>query len=228
MIIIKRFLVIAVWASALVNVRAQSNDNYNMWFQYLMNAKLSDKYTLTLLSQYRSFDLGLDTRLFLVNGYIDYEITENTKLGGGYMFLTLNSYQENNSKKTRYENRSFQQLTLNGHIGRTSIVHRFRVEERFLTNPADFILRLRYLISARIPLYKKGEHEKLYAILKNEIRMNAKKEDSFHSNRITVGLGIKLNNLSAMELAFINQLSPGRTNSYVYIGYRNNFDWRKK
>ncbi|MBT2620850.1 MULTISPECIES: DUF2490 domain-containing protein [Chryseobacterium] len=207
---------------------AQSNDTYNMWFQYIMTAKVSDKSTLTALTQYRSFDLAYDTRLFLVNAYLDYEVTKGVRPAAGGMFLILDSYQSNDQKKTRYEKRAFQQVTLDHDIGRTSVSSRFRVEERFINNPDEFVLRVRYLISMRIPFNKKGEKEKLYGILKNEIRMNIKKEDPFDSNRITAGLGIKAGRNSAIELAFINQLSPGKTSNYGYIGFRNTFDWRKK
>ncbi len=82
---------------------SQSKDNYNMWFQYLMSAKITNKSTLTALTQYRSFDLAYDTRLFLLNAYVDYEVVENIKPAAGFMFLTLESYNADDSKKIRYE-----------------------------------------------------------------------------------------------------------------------------
>lgn len=208
-------------------VMAQSRDSYNMWFQYLMSAKLTDKSTLTALSQYRSFDLAYDTRLFLVSAYVDYEVANEVRPAVGAMFLILDSYKSDNTKKERYEKRPFQQVSLGGNIGRTSISHRFRVEERFISNPDEFIVRLRYLISLRIPFNKTGEKERFYGILKNEIRMNASKEETFDSNCLTAGIGIKTGKNSAIEVAFINQLETGSTSNYAYIGYRNNFDWRK-
>ncbi|WP_374465609.1 DUF2490 domain-containing protein [Chryseobacterium sp.] len=207
---------------------SQSKDNYNMWFQYLMSAKITDKSTLTALTQYRSFDLAYDTRLFLVNAYVDYEVVENIKPAAGAMFLILESYNADDSKKIRYEKRPFQQVTADYYIGRTSISNRLRVEERFISNPDEFEVRIRYLISVRIPFNKKGEKEKLYGILKNEIRMNVDKLEPFDSNRITAGLGIKLGKNSALELAFINQLETKKTSNYGFIGFRNSFDWRKK
>ncbi|WP_262904063.1 DUF2490 domain-containing protein [Chryseobacterium sp. GVT01B] len=199
-----------------------------MWFQYLLSAKLTDKSTLTALTQYRSFDLAYDTRLFLVNAYVDYEVVENIKPAAGAMFLILESYNADDSKKIRYEKRPFQQVTADYYIGRTSISNRLRVEERFISNPDEFEVRIRYLISVRIPFNKKGEKEKLYGILKNEIRMNVDKLEPFDSNRITAGLGIKLGKNSALELAFINQLETKKTSNYGFVGFRNNFDWRKK
>ncbi|WP_228394760.1 DUF2490 domain-containing protein [Chryseobacterium arthrosphaerae] len=199
-----------------------------MWFQYLMSAKITDKSTLTALTQYRSFDLAYDTRLFLVNAYVDYEVAENIRPAAGAMFLILESYNADDSKKIRYEKRPFQQVTAEYYIGRTSISNRLRVEERFISNPDEFEVRIRYLISVRIPFNKKGEKEKLYGILKNEIRMNVDKLEPFDSNRITAGLGIKLGKNSALELAFINQLETKKTSNYGFIGFRNSFDWRKK
>ncbi|KFF22925.1 DUF2490 domain-containing protein [Chryseobacterium sp. JM1] len=225
---IKFRLIIVLLLGMIRLANAQSRDNYNMWFQYLMSARLTDKSTLTALSQYRSFDLAYDTRLFLVSAYVDYEVANEVKPAAGFMFLVLDSYKTDNSKKQRYEKRPFQQVTLGGNIGRTSVSHRFRVEERFISNPDEFIVRLRYLISLRIPFNRKGEKEKLYGILKNELRMNVVKEDPFDSNRLTAGLGIKVGKNSAIEVAFINQLETGSTSNYGYIGYRNSFDWRKK
>lgn len=224
---IKFKLIIILQLALTSQVHAQSRDNYNMWFQYLMSARLTDKSTLTALSQYRSFDLAYDTRLFLVSAYVDYEVAHEVKPAAGFMFLVLDSYKSDNTKKERYEKRPFQQVTLGGNIGRTSVSHRFRVEERFISNPNDFIVRLRYLISLRIPFNSAGEKEKLYGILKDEIRMNVVKEDPFDSNRLTAGIGVKVGKNSAIEVAFINQLETGSTSNYGYIGYRNSFDWRK-
>ena len=106
-----------------------------MWFQYLMTAQVSDKSTLTALTQYRSFDLAYDTRLFLLNAYLDYEVAKGVKPAAGAMFLVLESYNSDNTKRIRYEKRPFQQVTLESNIGRTSISNRFRVEERFLKQP---------------------------------------------------------------------------------------------
>lgn len=208
--------------------KGQSKDNYNMWFQYLISAKVSDKNTFTALAQYRSFDLAYDTRLFLVNAYLDHEVASGIKPAAGAMFLILESYNTDDSKRIRYEIRPFQQVTQENNIGRTSISNRLRVEERFINNPNEFVVRVRYLISVRIPFNKKGEPEKLYGILKNEIRMNLVKDEPFDSNRITAGIGIKTGKNSALEIAFINQLETGRTSNYGYIGFRNSFDWRKK
>lgn len=208
--------------------KAQSRDNYNMWFQYLMSAKLTDKNTLTALAQYRSFDFAYDTRLFLANAYIDHEVAPGIKPAAGFMFLILESYNSDESKRIRYEKRPFQQVTMENNIGRTSISNRLRVEERFINNPDEFVVRLRYLISVKIPFNKKGEKERLYGILKNEIRMNIVKDEPFDSNRITAGIGIKTGKNSAIELAFINQLETGKTSNYGYVGFRQNFDWRKK
>lgn len=210
-------------------VNAQRNAvNYNMWYQYLLNAKLDDKLTLTALAQYRSFDLLLDGRLFVAVAYVDYSLNDKVTVGTGGMFLILNSYDKNNNKRERTERRLLQQINLNDKIGRTSLTHRFRVEERFLNNPNTFVVRLRYLASFKIPLNKSNQQQINYAIVKNEIRMAARRENPFDSNRITVGLGFNLSDKSALEIAIVNQLSEFRTSNYLHVGFRNKFDWRKK
>lgn len=202
-------------------------DNLNTWFQYTMSAKLNKKYSFTALSQYRSYDLVKDSRLFLVSTYLERKLDNDIYPAMGYMFLILEPYTSDTEKKIRYENRPFQQISFRNKIGRTSLTHRYRIEERFLTNPDDFIVRLRYLLSFKIPLNKATEKNILYGILKNEIRMNVVKDKQFDSNRLTAGLGINMGEKAALEFSFINQLSDSDTSNYVLLGFRNSFDWSK-
>lgn len=220
-------LTIFILLSFCVNAQ-QDAVNYNMWYQYLLNAKVSDKMTLTTLTQYRSFDLLLDSRLFVAVGYLDYSINNKVTVGAGGMFLNLESYGANGQKRERTERRALQQINLNDRIGRTTLTHRFRVEERFLNNPNTFVVRLRYLASFKIPLNKSDQQQVNYAIVKNEIRMAARREKPFDSNRITVGVGHNLSKNSAIEVALISQISEFRTSNYLHLGFRNSFDWRKK
>lgn len=203
-------------------------DNLNLWLQYTMSAKLSEKYSFTALSQYRSYDLVKDSRLFLASAYLERKLDHELYPAVGFMFLILEPYTSDTEKKIRYENRPFQQLSIKNKIGRTTLLHRYRVEERFLTNPDDFVVRLRYLMSFKIPLNAEDKPNIFYGILKNEIRMNVVKEEQFDSNRITAGLGMNLGELSAIELSFINQVSPDDTSNYILVGFRNSFDWSSK
>lgn len=220
-------LTLFILLSFFVNAQRNAVD-YNMWYQYLLNAKLDDKMTLTTLAQYRSFDLLLDSRLFVSVAYVDYSITDKISVGAGGMYLILESYGSNNQKRKRTERRALQQININDKIGRTSLTHRFRIEERFLDNPDTFIVRLRYLASFKIPLNKSNQKQINYAILKNEVRMAARREKPFDSNRITVGLGFNLSKKSAIEIGLINQMSEFRTSNYLNVGFRNKLDWSKK
>ncbi|WP_313580677.1 DUF2490 domain-containing protein [Chishuiella sp.] len=224
----KLYLKIIAFFIGTTSLFSQSRDNYNMWYQYLLNSKLNDKMSLTALSQYRSFDLAYDSRLFLVSAYVDYKVTNTISPAAGFMVVLLESYDKDNNKKERVEKRPFQQVTMNDKIGRTSLSHRFRVEERFISNPNTFIMRLRYLASFKIPLNKSDAKQTLYGIVKDEIRMQMTKDDPFDSNRITVGLGINVSKQSAIEIGFINQMEERKTSNYFHVGFRNKFDWSKK
>jgi len=219
--------IIIILLISLFVSKAYPQDSFNTWYQYLMSAKLEKK-NLTLLSQYRAFDLGLDSRVFLISGYLDFEVAKHIKPAAGIMYLNLESYIDEKKKKLRHEVRPFQQITFDTNIKQLGVSHRFRVEERFIDNPNIFILRLRYLLSLRIPIPLKSNKKLLYGIFKNELRMNVVNDDTFDSDRITVGLGFKLSKKSAIELAYINQLETKRSNQYAYVGFRNSFDWRKK
>lgn len=204
-----------------------TQDKYNTWYQYMMSAKLDNKKNFTALAQYRTFDLGSDPRVFLLGSYIDIEATNKIKPAVGLMYLNLNSYTSSGSKKMRHEIRPIQQVTINTDIKRFGVSHRFRAEERFLSNPDAFILRFRYLLSLRIPFDKAEGKGLFHGVLKNEIRLNAKKDDVFDSDRITVGIGAKISDTFSIELSVIDQLDAKSSAYYMFIGLRNRFDWRK-
>lgn len=221
-------IIIRVFFFSLITTTAFSQtDNLNSWYQYTVSAKLSQKWSATALSQYRSYDVVKDGRLFLVSGYLERNFKDGISPAAGYMFLILEPYTDSMEKKIRYENRPYQQLTLRSKLGNVSVLHRYRVEERFLTNPDDFVVRLRYLISLKFPLYKNNDNELLYGIFKDEIRMNVVKDEQFDSNRLTAGLGINLGKNSALELGFINQVGANDTANYTLISFKNNFDFSK-
>ncbi|WP_410672365.1 hypothetical protein [Chryseobacterium rhizoplanae] len=77
------------------------------------------------------------------------------------MFPILESYVGEIQRK-RYEEKPFQQITLNHLIGRFSLSCRLRVEECFFSNPDNFFIRLGHLLSLKISFNKKGDMEKLY------------------------------------------------------------------
>lgn len=221
-IIFQAFFLLLFTSSAF-----SQTDNLNSWYQYTVSAKLSEKWSATALSQYRSYDVVKDGRLFLVSGYLERNFKNGISPAAGYMFLILEPYTDVMEKKIRYENRPYQQLSIRNKVGNVSVMHRYRAEQRFLTNPDDFILRLRYLISLKFPMYKKEGTEVLYGIFKNEIRMNVVKDEQFDSNRITAGLGINLGKNSSLELGFINQVGADDTANYTVVSFKNNFDFSK-
>lgn len=101
------------------------------------------------------------------------------------------------------------------------------MEERFLSNPQKFTVRFRYLMSMRIPFNKKDTKELVYGIFKNEVLINAVKNGAFDSDRITAGIGVKLNKNSAIEFGLLNLLENNKSSQYGLISFKNNFDWRK-
>ena len=69
-------------------------DNLNSWYQYTVSAKLNEKWSATALSQYRSYDVVKDGRLFLVSGYLERNLKNGISPAAGYMFLILEPYTD--------------------------------------------------------------------------------------------------------------------------------------
>lgn len=211
-----------------LNLNAQQNQT-NLWLQYLGRAQLAESWRATSVWQYRSYNLVTDSRLFLINNYVDYKLKNaEVQFGGGYMYLDIMPYNEFGEKRSIIEHRSLQQVTIGNKVSRRfSISHRFRLEQRFLFTDW-FIMRARYLFSSR---FKLGDldNTKWSLIFKNEIRMNLDKERAFDSNRISAGVSYQLSKSISIQPGIIAQLeaAPIPNDYYFALKLRQKFNFRK-
>ena len=84
------------------------------------------------------------------------------------------------------------------------MTHRYRFEQRFVE--ADYKMRLRYFLAAKIPLQKtESGGSKLYLSAYNEVFLNTKSA-VFDRNRIYAGVGFQLTKNIRMEAGYMNQL----------------------
>ena len=102
------------------------------------------------------------------------------------------------------EHRIFQQFTSKQSVGVVSLTHRYRFEQRFVE--ADYKMRLRYFLAAKIPLQKtESGVSKLYLSAYNEVFLNTKSA-VFDRNRVYAGVGYQLTKNIRMEAGYMNQL----------------------
>lgn len=174
------------------------------WLIYIGNKKLNSKWNIHNEVQYRNYDAIGDLEQLLLRTGVGYNITENNNLLLGYGYILSENYiDETDDKVSVNEHRIFQQFTTKQKVGKLSLSHRYRFEQRFVES--DFKMRFRYFLGLKIPLqYKEEGNNPLYISLYNEIFLNTK-SSIFDRNRVFGGLGYKFSDALRFELGYMNQ-----------------------
>jgi hypothetical protein len=192
------------------------------WFIYFGNQKINQNWNWHNEIQYRNYDFIGDTNQLLLRTGLGYNLTENNNnVLLGYAFVNTHKYIPNSDQKQESnEHRIFQQFITKQNFGRLYFFHRYRVEERFM--PDDFQVRLRYFLSASIPLNKKTlDKNALYFSTYNEIFVNTEKP-LFDRNRIYAALGFVINKNFKVEAGIMSQiLEQSNRNQFQIVIFNN-------
>jgi len=184
---------------------AQSSD-FGNWLIYIGSKKVNSKWNIHNEVQYRNYDAVGDLEQLLLRTGVGYNLSENNHnllLGYGYI-LSQNYVADTQEKPDVNEHRIFQQFTSKQKIGKVSLSHRYRFEQRFVE--ADFKMRLRYFLALKIPLIKsEAVPAKLYVSAYNEVFLNTE-SSVFDRNRVYAGLGYQLYKNVRIEAGYMNQL----------------------
>lgn len=178
--------------------------NLGNWLIYIGNKSLNNGLNIHNEVQYRNYNAIGDLEQLLIRTGLGYNLTEdnnNLLLGYGYI-LSKNYINETDDNVSVEEHRIFQQFTTKQNIGKIGLVHRYRLEERFIES--DFKMRFRYFLGLKIPLQNK-EINSFYLSAYNEIFLN-KSPSVFDRNRVYGGLGYQLSKDFRFELGYMNQI----------------------
>ena len=176
-----------------------------------------------------------------------YYLNSNKSFSAGYGLINTYNVAVDDYFK---ENRLWEQYQYSKkwHEGKNTIIHRFRLENRWVEQLAmvnnsvvsmgsNFQNRLRYLNRNLFHIMNfKSTNEELYAVLQNEVfltladnKINTKFIDQ---NRFIVGLGLNYNNNIRLELGYMNHFITSSTsnnimNHTVSISLLQNLDLQK-
>jgi hypothetical protein len=192
------------------------------WFIYFGNQKINKNWNWHNEIQYRNYDFIGDTNQLLLRTGIGYNLTENNNnVLLGYAFVNTQKYIPNSDQKQESnEHRIFQQFITKQNFGRFYFLHRYRIEERFLTD--DFQMRLRYFLNLNIPLNKKTlDKNAIYLSTYNEIFVNTE-NPLFDRNRVYAALGFVINKNFKVEAGFMSQiLEQSNRNQFQIVIFNN-------
>ena len=213
-----------------------------VWFAYTGQYKVAENWGCHLEAQFR-LDNQLQQNLqnlFRVGGI--YYLSNSKSISGGYALV--NTYNASLDEFYK-ENRFWEQYQLNAkwNENKNTIIHRFRLEQRWVeqlateSDATDYQDRFRYLNRNFFHITNlRASSEEIYAIVQNEVFMtvgNNKVNSKFiDQNRFLVGFGLNYNNNIRLELAYMNQFitsSSGNDvmNHTVSVSLLQNLDLNK-
>lgn len=195
------------------------------WFVYAGDHKLTPQWALHTEYQWRRINWSPQqqlARLGLVR-----TLSERVTVSGGYTYFQTHRYGRYPTVTNRPEpeNRLYEDVSLDDQLGRLTLNHRVRLEQRWLgSRTADgrgpvgeweFQNRIRYQLSGRWPLQGATvEDGEWYLNAFDELFMGFGRnvgDNVFNQNRISGGLGYQLASNAQVELNYLHQISQHAT-----------------
>lgn len=234
-----------------VSVQAQHKytNNFNGWYMYFGDHKISKKFGVHLEAQLRRANVITKPQQLLLRAGMNYHFSSQVFATVGYCFVETYPYGEFAVTRSFPENRVWEQVQLKTPIGRIEWISRFRLEQRFsnlpiLTfdnvyeaGPAIYTNRFRLLNRFSIPFNGSTIQDgAFYVSTYSEFLINFGRNvayNIFDQHRAYIALGYKIPKLGRLEIGYMNQLvmkSDGikiENNHTFQLGLSSNIDFMK-
>lgn len=203
-----------------ITVVAQKSNTGN-WFIYFGNQKINSRWNWHNEVQYRNYNFAGDLNQLLLRTGIGYNLSENNNnILLGYAFIHSETYGNNGFKSDKNEHRIFQQFITKQQFNSFFILHRYRIEERFILN--DNKVRFRYFLAVNKPLNKKQMVKNaVYLSAYNEVFLHANKP-VFDRNRLYGAVGYCINKFVRFEIGYMTQILENKNQSQFQVVLFNN------
>ncbi|MGZ4116492.1 MAG: DUF2490 domain-containing protein, partial [Bacteroidia bacterium] len=208
-----KFIILIFFISASSYAQtAPRKISYNnlVWFGDFSKINLNDKWSIYFDFGLRRTDWLNKWSQTLVRPGLTYALNANTSITAGVAWF--NNYT---STYIKPEYRGWQQILFTENYGRVKVNNRLRAEQRFnqnvvkdkLVNTFVYTNRFRYQLNVQVALNKPNiDYKTLYLVFADEVMINCGKEVSnyFDQNRLSAGVGYKLNDLFNITISYMN------------------------
>jgi hypothetical protein len=203
---------------------------FNGWFATNYMFKINSKFSMHLDVQARSNNQLKHFNTYFIRPGLNWHFRKNMIATVGYGLFD-NRRSLAGTSGFAPEHRIWEQLIINHHAGFVPVQHRFRLEQRFITNHdvinGEFIKggnryanRIRYFNRAVISLKgAKPFTHGIFAALQNEVFLNIGNKSSvngktFDQNRVYLATGYRFSPKFDLEAGYINQYLVGRGDAF--------------
>lgn len=192
-----------------------SENNTIGWFTTTITPAVSKKISFHTEYQWRRDKIIKDWQQSLLRLGLNFKVHPQVTVHAGYGWIKTfpyGTYNLSSVPKSFPEHRIYEQVAVTSTIGKSTLLHRLRLEQRWLGRFASvnddkpafiYLNRFRYMPRLDIPL-----NEKWYLTLYDEIFIGFGKnagENVFDQNRIGLMMGYKAGKNFRLEGGFLNQ-----------------------
>jgi opacity protein-like surface antigen len=234
------------FADKVRNISSQQHG----WYMYFGTHRITSKWSVHTEYQWRRANWITDWQQSLLRLGVDYRLKENLIFTAGYGLIHTFPYGEFPVLATFHEHRSWQQMATTQAIGRVTLGHRYRLEQRWKQNVHaiengaiekngyNYTNRFRYMFSLILPINKPNIEERtLFFRFYDEAFVNFGEQvqlNLFDQNRLFGAFGYQFSKNGNVQMGYLNQLlvsSNGKSienNHTLQLACVYNLDFRKK
>ncbi len=223
-----------LWGMMVESARAQNaEDKLGNWLIFNSTIRFSDHWSVFTEGQVRLWNVAWNLNELLARATVHYNFTPNVMVGLGYVRADSWPFDDdaNGGGRERIENRLYEQFAVRHAWGRALFEHRFRLEQRWLTQDDEtgYSNRARYRLQVTTPLNRPTMEAGAFFInVYDEIFINFVDVRAFDQNRFYVAGGFQFTALSNLQLGLLWQARTQADFFRLQVFYTHNFDLRKQ
>ncbi|MCC2548426.1 DUF2490 domain-containing protein [Hymenobacter sp. BT175] len=188
--------------------------NTNSWLMYFSDARLTERWGVHTEAQVRRARVLRDPLQNFARVGINYYVDKQLMLTGGYGYFYSYPYGDYPAVGNSSEHRIYQQALVKSSVGRSTLLHRYRLEQRWVLRPNQtehtYLNRARYM--ARLVLPFKGstlDPGTPFLALSDEILIGFGKNvtgNIFDQNRAYAALGYQFTKATSVEVGYLHHI----------------------
>ncbi|MEC8616400.1 MAG: DUF2490 domain-containing protein [Bacteroidota bacterium] len=197
-------LIIACLIVPITLLSQTKEDKLGSWWMFFGTHHLNEKYSIHYETQLRHYEIGANFFQLLPRVGLNYKIDDNSMVTAGYAWIpTQPVLGEGFEGDLVTENRTWQQFILRNKIKNINFRHRYRLEQRWVkqNNFTDYKNRVRYMLSAKVPL-SKNENSPLFLFIYDEVFLHID-DNPFNQNRLYAALGYTVNKNMNIQAGYL-------------------------
>ena len=197
-------LIIASLIVPITLLSQTKEDKLGSWWMFFGTHHLNEKYSIHYETQLRHYEIGANFFQLLPRVGLNYKIDDNSMVTAGYAWIpTQPVLGEGFEGDLVTENRIWQQFILRNKIKNINFRHRYRLEQRWVkqNNFTDYKNRVRYMLSAKVPL-SKNENSPLFLFIYDEVFLHID-DNPFNQNRLYAALGYTVNKNMNIQAGYL-------------------------